>query len=397
MTERHSVQLYSVSQLSDHIRTTLERDVQLRDLWVSGEVSNTFASAAGHVYFVLKDANATVKAVHFSGNVGREHLVNGAQVNAHGRVSYYTVRGETQLYVDAVMPAGLGALAAEFERLRAFLEAEGLFDPTRKRPLPAFPERVGVVTSEHGAVIHDIFNVIGARYPLAEIVLCPATVQGDGAPEDIAGGIRALNAIGGIDVIIVGRGGGSLEDLWAFNTELVARAIHGSHAPVVSAVGHESDYTIADFVADLRAPTPSAAAAAVTPDARALRRYVLDLAAQSSRAMTTLVSQRARDIEAVVAQMRHYLPDTVTQRQRVDDVLGRGRTALATLLQAKRAGAAAQEAALLALNPTAVLERGFSIITSPATGATIASVAHAHKGDIVRATVRDGSFDAEVQ
>ena len=222
-------------------------------------------------------------------------------------------------------------------------------------------------------------------------------MQGDGAPEDIAGGIRALNAIGGIDVIIVGRGGGSIEDLWAFNTELVARAIHGSHAPVVSAVGHESDYTIADFVADLRAPTPSAAAAAVTPDARALRRDVLDLAAQSSRAMTTLVSQLAREVEAIVAQMRHYLPDTVTQRQRVDDVLGRGRTALATLLQTKRAGAAAQEAALLALNPTAVLERGFSIITSPATGATIASVAHAHKGDIVRATVRDGSFDAEVQ
>ena len=396
-SQRLTMQVYTVTQLADHIRSTLERDAQLRDVWVSGEVSNLFASAAGHAYFTVKDTGAAVKAVLFSGNTGAEHLLPGAQVNAHGRVSYYPVRGETQIYVDAVVPAGLGALAAEFERLRAKLEAEGLFDPSRKRALPPYPRRVGVVTSEHGAVIHDIINVLAARYPLTEVVLCPASVQGDEAPFEIADAIRSLNVMDGLDVVIVGRGGGSMEDLWAFNTEEVARAIHASHAPVVSAVGHESDFTIADFVADLRAPTPSAAAAAVAPDVRELRRDLLSLVRHAGHSVATLFAQRSRNIEALVGRMQRTLPDTVVQRQRVDDTLERGRTAVATLLRSRREQTASLESALAALNPTAVLERGFAVLTQPATGATIASVADVAAGDIVRATVRDGAFEAEVQ
>ncbi len=390
------MQVYTVTELASYLKATLERDPQLRDVWVSGEVSSLTRSAAGHAYFTLKDAGAALQGVLFSGDLGAEHLENGAQVNAHGRVSFYLVRGVTQIIVDAVVPAGLGALAAEFERLRANLEREGLFDDSRKRQLPPFPKTVGVVTSEAGAVIHDIANVLSERYPLAELVLCPASVQGDGAPEEIVDAIRSLNALGGVDVIIVGRGGGSMEDLWAFNTEEVARAIHASHVPIVSAVGHESDFTIADFVADLRAPTPSAAAAAVTPDAAALEADVVQLARRSRNAVAHLLARMARDVEAQVAQMYRRLPDTPTSRQRIDDVLGRGRAALAALLDNRKQQTAGLAAALSALSPAAVLERGFAVITNPATGATITTVADVARGDNVRATVRDGHFDAEV-
>jgi exodeoxyribonuclease VII large subunit len=390
------LQVYTVTQLAEYVRATLERDPLLRDIWVSGEVSNVFASAAGHAYFTIKDAGAAMKAVLFAGNPGAEHVANGAQVNAHGRVSHYVVRGDTQLYVDAVVPAGLGELAAEFERLRAKLEAEGLFDPSRKRPLPPYPSRVGVVTSEQGAVIHDIANVLGERYPLTELVLCPAAVQGEGAPYEVSEGIRSLNLLG-VDVIIVGRGGGSMEDLWAFNTEEVARAIHASRAPVVSAVGHESDFTIADFVADLRAPTPSAAAVEVAPDARALRADVLAFARRAGQGVASMLSERSRTVEALVGRMGRTLPDTAVERQRVDDALERGRTALTTLMRSRREQTGALELALSALNPTAVLERGFAVLTEPASGAILSSVDDVSPGDIVRATVRDGSFNAQVQ
>lgn len=391
------MEIFTVTQLADHVRTTLERDPQLRDVWVTGEVTNLFQSGAGHVYFAVKDSNSAIKTVLFAGNAGAHHLTAGAQINAHGRVSYYPARGETQLYVDVVIPAGGGALAAEFERLRAMLEAEGLFDPSRKRPLPTFPTMIGVVTSEQGAVIHDIMNVLAHRYPLADLILFPATVQGDTAPEEIAEGIRALNSIGTISVIIVGRGGGSMEDLWAFNTEEVARAIYGSHVPIVSAVGHESDFTIADFVADLRAPTPSAAAAAVTPDVRELRREVMNLTRHARQYLGARLVQHSRAVETLVSRMHRTLPDTSVHRQRIDDTFERGRTALRTLLNTRRQETLALETALGALNPTAVLDRGFAIVTDPSTGGAITSVADVAGGDTVRVQVRDGSFDTDVR
>ena len=391
------MQLYTVTELAEYVKGALERDPQLRDIWVTGEVSNCTRSAAGHCYFTIKDTTAAFRAVLFRGNNGDEYVENGNQVNAHGRVSFYTVRGEVQVYVDTVVPAGMGALAAEFERLRAQLEKEGLFDASRKRPLPPFPLRIGVVTSDRGAVIHDIHNVLRRRYPLAEIVLCAATVQGDEAPFEIEDAIRTLNAQDDIDVMIVGRGGGSLEDLWAFNTEPVARAIYASRIPVVSAVGHESDFTIADFVADLRAPTPSAAAEAVSPDIIALNTEVLALVRRAYQGASHLLAQRARQVEGLVERMSNRLPDTAAQRQRVDDILEHGKGFLLNLVRYRREQLNTLEKTLAALDPKAVLARGFAVVTHSRTGRTVTSVAEVAQGDIVRTTVADGRFDAEVR
>lgn len=391
------MQVYTVTQLTDYLRSALDRDPQLNDLWVGGEASSVFTSGAGHRYFTFKDAGGQIKAVLFSGNFGGEHVANGAQINVHGRVSFYAARGDVQLYVDTVVPAGAGILAAEFERLRAKLEGEGLFDPSRKRPLPPFPRRIGVVTSAQGAVIHDIANVLRARYPLGELVLCAAAVQGDSAPFEIADALRTLNGQPAIDVIIVARGGGSAEDLSAFDTEPVARAVYASHAPVVSAVGHESDVTIADYVADLRAPTPSAAAAAVTPDIAALAQEIAALRRRSHTAAVHYLAQQARQVESMVGQMRSRLPDIPAQRQRIDDVLERARTALTAMLRFRREQTGSLEKALDALNPMAVLERGFAVVTASDGSRTVTSAHDVASGDLVRTTLRDGYFDARVQ
>ena len=272
-----TMRFFSVADVTGYIKQVLSRDEQLRDLWISGEVSNFVRSTPGHCYFTLKDNNAQLRCVLFKGNHGSEHLSNGRAVNVHGRIDFYEVQGNIQFYVDAVQPSGIGVLAAELERLKIELEKEGLFEHSRKRILPEFPNRVGVVTSDTGAVLHDIQTVMGRRYPLAELVLCPSSVQGEQSVPEIVDAIQTLNSTDSIDVIIVARGGGSIEDLWAFNTEAVARAIYASRVPVVSAIGHETDYTIADLVADVRAPTPSAAAEIVCPDQRILKNLGLPL------------------------------------------------------------------------------------------------------------------------
>ncbi len=392
------MQIYKVSQVADYVKQLLDIDPNLGNIWVTGEVSNVFKSTAGHRYFTVKDEAVQLKAVLFSSyaGTGGERLVNGAQVNLHGRVSFYPVRGDVQLYADAVVPAGEGVLAAEFERLKAKLEAEGLFDPARKRPLPPFPRRIGVATSAQGAVIHDIENILRARYPLGELVLCDSLVQGAGAPADIADAIRALDREPGVDVIIVARGGGSLEDLWAFNTEEVARAIYASRAPVISGVGHEPDVTIADFVADLRAPTPTAAASASAPDIAALDQEVHALAFRARSAVGAYIAERARQVESMADRTRRRLPDAPAQRQIVDDVLERGRKGLNTALLIRREQTASLAKALDALNPASVLERGFAVVTT-ANGKAVANADDVRKGDIVRATLRRGHFEAQVQ
>src|SRR4030042_1265687 len=259
------MQIYSVTEGAAYLKELLETPPHLADLWISGEISNLSRSPAGHVYFSLKDETAQLRCVFFRRpNMGAP-LQQGMQIVAHGRVSLYEVRGDLQFYVDFVQPEGVGVLHAQFERLKAQLEEEGLFDEARKRPLPRFPRRIGVVTSPVGAVFHDICNILGRRWPLAEVVLAPTAVQGAEAGPGVVCALAALNDEESIELIIVARGGGSLEELWAFNEEPVARAIYGSRGPRVSAIGHETDYTIADFVADLRAPTPSAAAEPVAP------------------------------------------------------------------------------------------------------------------------------------
>ena len=388
------MQIYTVAQLAEYIKASLDRDRILNDIWVTGEVSNLFASGAGHRYFTLKSAEHQIKAVLFSDRQGGEHAANGAQITACGRVSFYPARGDTQLYADALFPSGAGALAAEFERLRAMLEAEGLFDAARKRPLPPFPRKIGVATSAQGAVIHDIVTVLRARYPLGQVVLCDAVVQGADAPAEIASAIRALNAAQ-TDVIIVARGGGSMEDLWAFNSEPVARAVYASRVPIVSAVGHESDYTIADYVADLRAPTPSAAAAAVAPDVRVLAAESASLADRARSAIARRAALHRADVESLAIRLRRAVPDADAHRQRVDELLERARAALASSIRFRREQVAALQKTLDALDPASVLERGYAVVAR-ADGRPVASASDVAPGDPIRATLRDGAVEAVV-
>jgi exodeoxyribonuclease VII large subunit len=279
--------VYSIGEVTAYIKARFEEDALLGDVWLSGEVSNFKQHTSGHCYLTLKDANASIKAVIWRTAAARLPLPrDGDAVIAHGAVSVYEPQGAYQLYIDHLEPAGAGRLWLEFERLRARLEAEGLFAAERKRPLPPIPARIGVVTSETGAALRDIVRILSTRYPLAEVLLAPAQVQGATAPPTIIAAIALLNRWSverePLDAIILARGGGSIEDLWPFNDEGVARAIAGSRVPIVTGVGHETDFTIADFVADLRAPTPTGAAASVTPDVRELATAVAGLAAAAA-------------------------------------------------------------------------------------------------------------------
>lgn len=259
----------TVTQVNTYIKALLDESVPLRNIYISGEISNfTHYYRTGHLYFTLKDESSQLKAVMFSSNASRLRFQaeNGMKVICRGRISVYSKSGEYQLYVDDMQPDGVGALSLAFEQLKKKLSQEGLFDEVHKKPIPPFPSKIGVATSNIGAAVEDIKNITARRYPLAEIIICPTVVQGENAPADIVRSIKMLDGYDGIDVIILGRGGGSAEDLWAFNNEEVARAVFACETPIVSAVGHETDFTICDFVSDLRAPTPSAAAELVCPD-----------------------------------------------------------------------------------------------------------------------------------
>ena len=301
--------VYSVSQVAVHLRELLESNPYLADLWIVGEVSNLRASSSGHSYFTLKDSVAALNCVLFRGQSGAGMLENGKLVRAHGRMSFYEPRGSTDFMVDRALPEGEGALAQELERLKERLGQEGLFEESRKRPLPQFPEVVGVVTSPTGAAWQDIQNVVRRRYPLARLLLSPTQVQGLDAAPLIAAALDRLEADGSSDVIIVARGGGSLEDLWPFNEEVVARAIFRSRIPVVSGVGHETDFTIADYVADRRAPTPSAAAELVVPDGAVLRQTIQVWAERAHRGALRAVEASKRDVALLSGRLEAGLPD----------------------------------------------------------------------------------------
>ncbi|MEK7806697.1 MAG: exodeoxyribonuclease VII large subunit, partial [Chloroflexota bacterium] len=312
--------VYTVSQVTAYLTEVLETDPLLADLTVKGEVSNLRVSSAGHAYFTLKDEQSVLNCVMFRGQPGAVLLDNGIALLAHGQVRFYEPRGSTDFVVDLAVPEGRGELDLELERLRLRLGAEGLFEATRKRPLPPFPRVVGVVTSPTGSVFHDIQNVIRRRYPLVELVLSPTPVQGEKAAASIAAALERLDRVGHADVIVVARGGGSLEDLWPFNEEIVARAIYASRTPVVTGVGHETDFTIADQVADARAPTPSAAAEMVVPDQNALRQQLSELAAQCSRALLHQLQASRAEVAGLARRMESSLPDAGTWRRRVDDL-----------------------------------------------------------------------------
>jgi len=386
---------YSVSQVATYIKDLLEGDGSLSDLWVRGEVSNHVRAGSGHHYFTLRDAEGGMRCVQFRPARGSEFLQDGAEVLAHGRVSIYTVRGDLQFYVDMVKPEGVGALQQAFEELRRQLDAEGLFGIARKRDLPEFPKRIGVVTSPTGAVIQDITNVLSRRYPLAELVLAPTAVQGDTAAPGIVNAIAGLNAEPGIDVIIVARGGGSLEDLWAFNEEIVARAIFGSDIPVVSGVGHETDVTISDLVADVRAPTPSAAAELVAPDRRELAAAVTGYANRLSDRASRQVSDHRIRLEQAVDRLASLAPETRHPRQRVDELLRSAGLALSQSVAIHRERLRSLELQLSALDPSAILSRGYAVVRSE-DGSIVSSVDDLSPGDSFGVALADGEVSADV-
>jgi exodeoxyribonuclease VII large subunit len=389
------MEIHSVSEVTTYLRELLETNPHLADLWVSGEVSNLNRSPAGHVYFTLKDENAQLRCVFFRRpNMGAP-LDQGMQVVAHGRVSLYEVRGDLQFYVDFVQPEGVGVLHAQFERLKAQLEEEGLFDEARKRPLPRFPRRVGVVTSPVGAVFHDICNILGRRWPLAEVVLAPTAVQGTEAVSGVVSALTALNDEGAIDVIIVARGGGSLEELWAFNEESVGRAIYASRVPVISAIGHETDYTIADFVADLRAPTPSAAAELVAPDRLEVTVRLGVLAASLLTSCRGEVEGRRAKVSQAVSRMERLIPDLARERQRLDDLWRQANASLEALLRRWRERLWGFAGQLRSLDPKATLARGYALVQRD--GHVVSSVTEVTGGERLSVRVKDGGFPVRVE
>ena len=387
----------TVSELNERIKGTLES--RLDALWVQGEISNFRMPPSGHFYFTLKDDKSQISAVMFrrQGAMLRFTPENGMAVLCFGRVSVYTVRGDLQLYVDDMEPQGQGALALAFEQLKKKLAAEGLFAAERKRELPFLPHSIGIVTSGKGAALHDMLRIIGDRFPDRRVVICPVKVQGEGAANEIAAAIADLNRFGAVDVIIAGRGGGSLEDLWAFNEEVVARAIFASHVPVVSAVGHEIDFTIADFVADARAPTPTAAAEMVLPRKRDLVEQMANLQTRLASGMEGKLDHLRESFQGLVKRLSDPGRKLRENQQRVDelsvDLLRRFQERLRQLKDrlAERAGR------LGALSPLAVLDRGYSIAQKLPEELIVKSSAELQVGDQLRVRFAQGRAVCRVE
>ena len=386
---------YTVSAVAEYLKASLESDPRLADLMVVGEVSGYRNPSSGHHYFALRDEQSVLRCVMFRGGRGGQFLSDGSQVICHGRISIYTARGDLQYYVDQVEPDGVGALQKAFEEMRKRLESEGLFESGRKRQLPAMPARIAVITSPTGAVIQDILNVLTRRYPLAEVILIPTAVQGEKAAPEIVRAFQALNTLDDIDVAIVARGGGSLEDLWSFNEETVARAIFASNVPVISAIGHETDTTIADLVADVCAPTPSAAAEIVAPATADLAGEVAGYAARIDEIVGRRFADSRSHFELAVDRMNLRVPGTTLPRQRIDDLLVRARLAGQRLVESSKLRLATVEASLSALGPKKILGRGYTI-TRLADGKAATSVLQFETGDRMAVMFADGSVDATV-
>ncbi len=411
--------IYRVSEITHLIRVALENEFGA--LWIEGEVSNLRRPVSGHMYFTLKDESAQIAAVLFRGSQKdlKFEIKDGLKIRVYGDISVYEASGQYQIIVRKAEEAGKGSLQEAFEKLKKKLAAEGLFAVDRKKPIPLLPQHVGLVTSPTGAAIRDILNILSRRFPNLHIVIAPARVQGEGAAREIAEAIDLLNERGGMDVLIVGRGGGSLEDLWCFNEEIVARAIARSRVPVISAVGHEIDFTISDFVADLRAPTPSAAAELMVGQkeafeetlrragqrlARALRQHALELknrltAAGKSyvfREPRNLVRQYLQRIDGLRAKMRHGIESGFRARKQEFDGLG---LKLAHRVDVWRKTCAQDvrrlDSQLRALSPVAVLDRGFSI-TRRASGEIVRSAEPVEVGEVLQTQVAKGTLESKV-
>ena len=390
---------WTVSELNDAVRTILENS--FRPFWLTGEVGSYNPYRSGHVYLTLKDAASQVRAVYFSGSevCRRLGLKVGDQIEAFGSLSLYTQRGDYQFYIKKLQLCGVGDLHRQFALLKEKLAAEGLFDPEHKKPIPFLPKRIGVISSPMGAAVKDFMKIALARFPNLEIRLCPAPVQGRGAAEKLARAVRFFNRAGGVDVIVLTRGGGSMEDLWPFNEEVLARAVYASKIPVVSAVGHEIDFTISDFVADMRAPTPSGAAEQLIPEKRVLLDSLDDLKVRMNTAAAYAVERSAGRLAHVMGSkvFRDSMRLALERMQRVDMLM---QSASAALL--RRADAATHRlervrAEFDAYDPFRILKRGYVYLAEPGTGRQITGVGGLTAGQRVRAILADGAADLDVR
>ncbi len=390
--------IYTVSQLNDHIKQLLCQDPMLNQVWVRGEISNLTKHSSGHYYFTLKDKGSQISCVSFrsTNRSLRFEPESSMKVLIFGSLDVYTVRGQYQVHVLDIRPDGIGELYKAYEQLRTKLEAEGLFDRSRKRPIPRYPQRIGVATSPTGAAIHDILNVLRRRYPV-DVLLAPAIVQGEMSAPSIVKAIEDLNRAN-VDVIIVGRGGGSLEDLWSFNEEIVARAIFESRVPVISAVGHETDYTIADFTADMRAPTPSAAAEMAVPDSLELKRHISSLSVRMETAAIRHVFGLSERLEYLSGRIGpEKLTDFLRQNyQRVDELNVRLERHAGRIMESGRSSLSGLAGRLNAISPLSTLERGYCIAILADGNRLVRSVDDVDTGDCLSLMVKDGTIRCNV-
>lgn len=391
----------SVSQLNRYIKMNFDADENLANIFISGEISNfTNHYRTGHLYFTLKDDSSAVRAVMFNSSAKRLKFMpeDGMKVIARGRVSVYEASGQYQLYVDDMQPDGVGALNLAYEQLKEKLQKEGLFSELHKKPLPPYPEKVGVITSPTGAAVRDIINVLGRRFSYAEIVFCPVLVLGDGAHLQLTDAVNLFNSERAADVIIIGRGGGSIEDLWEFNDEGLARAVYNSEIPVISAVGHETDFTICDFVADMRAPTPSAAAELAVPDANELQYALSALKNRMFLNVSSGIADRRSRLEYLTSKGVLKSPDEMlsNRSQRLDTAFSKMLSSYENRIGGKKVEFISAATALSKLDPMSVLMRGFAFV-SDKNGKNVYSSQALEKGDKINVRFHDGSAVCEVK
>ncbi len=395
----NSKMILSVSQINEYIRALISRDEILSMVIVRGEISNLTLHRTGHIYFTLKDEGSVIKSVMFRSSVGRVKfaLKEGMNVIVYGRISVYPASGQYQLYAEDIQPDGIGALYIAYEQIKEKLAAEGLFDQSRKKPIPKLPATVGIITSPTGAAIHDMINVISRRFPLTKILLYPALVQGDNAYKTLIEGLEFFNREKNADVIIIGRGGGSMEDLWAFNSVDLAYAVARSEIPVISAVGHESDFTICDFVADLRAPTPSAAAELAVPDSFTVKHFISDSARAMEKQLTNQIQQYRKNIMAlsssrVLTSKEALLDEYKMKLGIISDKLDTG---IDAIINNKTSRYQILTAKLGAISPLNTLSRGYAIVQNE-NGKTISRVSDINENDIINISLADGTARASV-
>lgn len=390
----------TVTQLNEYIKGIIDHDIRLSDVYLKGEISN-FKNhySTGHFYFTMKDEGSMIRAIMFRSSASKLPFLpeDGMKVIAHGRIAAFVRDGQYQIYCDSMEPDGVGALYIAYEQLKRKLEAEGLFDPARKKPLPKIPSRVGIITSATGAAIRDMINVCGRRFPFATLVLYPSLVQGPDAPAQLIEGVRYFNETKSADVLIIGRGGGSIEDLWAFNNEDLAREIAASVIPVISAVGHETDFTICDFVADRRAPTPSAAAELAVPETGELKRKIEHIVDRESAVLSAMIAARREKLSYFAGSRALTNPMAFIDDKKMQTAMVGERLMHFTeqSVNAKKAAMQSLCAKLSAMNPLAVLSRGYSAVYGK-NGGVVKSIRDVQPGDEIRVETGDGTIDATV-